>query len=159
MTNRSIEQTWLQQLIGEWTYEFSTADSSEHPGFTATGTESVRPVGEVWIVAENKGRGSDGSLSHSIMTVGFEPEKARFSGSFVGTMVPVLFLYDGGLSSDGKSLILETEGPAMTEGRTTDKYRDISRIIDENNRELIAQVLGDDGQWREFMSTRYKRST
>lgn len=158
MTNTNIQQTWLQQLIGEWTYEFSTAEDSDHPGASFTGTESVRPIGDTWMVAENKGRGFNGSASHSLMTLGYEPDKGRFTGSFAGTMVPVLFLYDGALTEDGTSLILDTEGPAMTEGRATDKYRDIIHILDENNRELIAQVLGDDGQWREFMSTRYRRA-
>jgi hypothetical protein len=158
MTNPTVEQAWLQGLIGDWTYEFSTADSSDHPGATANGTEKVRPVGDVWIVAENEGVGSDGSVSHSITTIGFEPDKGRFSGSVVGTMAPVLFIYDGALSDDGTSLVLETEGPAMTEGRVTDKYRDVFRVIDDANRETIAEVLGEDGQWREFMSTRYKRA-
>jgi hypothetical protein len=157
MEKQKVEPTWLRQLIGEWTYSFSAGESSGHPGETAEGTESIRAIGDTWIVAENKGNGSDGSTSHSVMTLGYEPSKARFTGAIAGTMAPVLFIFEGCLGEDSKSLLLETEGPAITEGRATDKYRDVIRLLDENTRELIAEVLDGKGQWREFMRTRYQR--
>lgn len=158
MTNEGLEQAWLHRLVGEWIYEFSTSVDSDHANATATGKETVRSIGETWVLLENTGAGPDGSTSHSVTVLGFEPEKKRFTGSFVGTMVPMLFVYDGHLSEDKTSLILDTEGPAMNEGRAMDKYRDVMQVIDENNRESISMVLGSDGQWREFMRSRYRRT-
>ena len=36
----------------------------------------------------------------------------------------------------------------MTEGRKTDRYRDVIQVIDEDHRESLSMVLGSDGQWR-----------
>jgi hypothetical protein len=150
--------SWLLKLIGNWTYEFRTADNSDHPGITAKGTETVRPVGDVWVLLESEGTFSDASRSHSVTALGFEPAIDRFTGSVVSTTVPTLFVYDGHLSDDGLSLILETEGPAMTEGREIDRYRDIIQFTDDNTRTTSAQVLVENNcEWREFMMTRYIR--
>ena len=157
MSVTTANEAWLQQLVGDWTYEFSTSDDSDHPGATASGTETVRAVGDVWVMLENRGIAADGSASHSITIVGFEPEKSRFAGSVAGTAVPVLFVYEGQVGEDGSSLVLETEGPAMTEGQEVDRYRDVIHILDENTRETSAQVLSDGGEWREFMRSRFRR--
>jgi hypothetical protein len=157
MSKAAVNEAWLQQLVGDWTYAFSTADDSDHPGATASGTEIVRAVGDVWVMIENRGAAGDGSTSHSVTTLGFEPAKSRFAGSVVGTAAPVLFVYEGQVSEDGRSLVLETEGPSMTEDREIDRYRDIIRIIDKNTRETSAQVLSGEGEWREFMSSRFQR--
>ena len=157
MSAVTANEAWLHQLVGDWTYEFSTDDDSDHPGTAASGTETVRAIGDVWVTFENKGTYREGSTSHSVMTVGFEPDKNRFAGSVASTAAPVLFLYEGQLGQDGRSLVLETEGPAMTEGREVDRYRDVIRIIDENTRETSAQVLLDGGEWREFMTWRFRR--
>ena len=150
-------QQWLWQLVGEWTYELRTADDSDHPGVLIEGTESVRAIGDTWIVSENKGKTSDGDDSHTITIIGYEPEKKRFTGAVAGTAVPTLFVYDGSLGEDGTALMLETEGPAMSEGNDIDRYRDIICIVGHGDRETIAQVLAVNGEWREFMRTKYHR--
>ena len=48
------EHRWLQQLVGEWTSEARMemgAEASE----TCRGSESVRSLGGLWIVAEGRG--------------------------------------------------------------------------------------------------------
>lgn len=148
---------WLQQLVGEWTYSFRTADDSEYPGATATGTETVRAVGEHFVVVENDGCADDGTLTRSVTLLGYEPDNGRFSGALAGTAVATLFVYDGRLSEDARSLLLETSGPAMTEGNATDRYRDLLQWVDENTRFTAAEVFLD-GAWKEFMRTTYRRT-
>lgn len=151
------KSSWLRRLIGTWTFELATADDSDHPGFTATGTEMVRAVGDVWVAIENQGAGGSGDASHSVTLLGYESEADRFTGAVAGTAVPKLFVYEGRLDDDGRSLMLETSGPAMTNGREVDRYRDVIHIEDENARTTSSQVLGEDGAWREFMSARFRR--
>ncbi len=152
----TAHRDWLKQMVGDWTFLFETKDDSEYPGFTMSGTETVKAVGDTWIVAEQKGKGSDGSDSHSVVAIGFEPDKSRFTGSHVGTAVPVLFVYEGDLDPAGK-LVLETEGPAMTEGRKTDRYRDVFTIIDGDTREQSLQVRDANGDWKAFAVSRFTR--
>lgn len=156
--NRAMSQAWLRRLVGAWTYEFSTAADAGEPVATATGTERVRAMGDAWVVAETEGRSADGDASHSVTTIGFDRAKGRFTGAVAGTMAPFLFVYDGALSEDGRSLILETEGPALAEGRATDRYRDVLTFEGDDARVSRALVLEADGAWREFMSTRYRRA-
>ncbi|MBR7620917.1 DUF1579 family protein [Phenylobacterium sp. 20VBR1] len=157
MQDSDIAQAWLKRLVGDWSYELVTTDTSDHPGATVTGNETIKAVGDAWVCIENSGRGSDGSASHSVTMLGFNPNTGRFSGAVAGTAAPVLFVYEGVLGIDLTSLILETEGPAMTEGRSMDRYRDVLSTQDGNSRKTSAQVLDSHGEWREFMVTRYTR--
>ena len=79
---------WLQQLLGEWTYTFRTADDSDHPGATASGAETVRSISEHFVAVENTGRSdNDDQSSHSITLIGYEPDAERFTGAVAGTAV------------------------------------------------------------------------
>jgi Protein of unknown function (DUF1579) len=158
MTTQAQNEAWLKQLVGTWTYHFTTTSDSEYPDFTITGTETVWPVGDFFVAMESKGVGADGSPSHSLVSLGYDPKKKRFSGAHAGTAIPVLFTYDGALAESSAALYLETEGPAMTEGNTVDRYRDIFRILDSNTREQVLQVLDVTGAWKEFARTRYTRA-
>lgn len=156
MFDQKLTTEWLNGLVGEWSLDFATADSSEHPGFRATGTESVRQIG-VGIVMESLSTGSDGSSSRSITLICSDAEKGRITGAVMSTAVDTLFNSFGEIAQDGRSLALETEGPAMTPGRATDRYRDVFVIEDERSRYTVAEVLRDDGSWHEFMRTVYRR--
>lgn len=49
------EHEWLQKLVGDWTYE---SEMPMEPGAAPTkftGTETVRSIGGIWILAEGKG--------------------------------------------------------------------------------------------------------
>lgn len=156
MNETNSGTAWLQRLVGEWTYSFRTADDSEYPGATATGMEIVRAVSDQFVVIENDGSAGDGTVTRSVTLLGYEPDNNRFTGAVAGTAAAMLFVYDGKLSEDGRSLLLETSGPAMTEGNTTDRYRDVLQVIDGNIRSTAAEVF-QDGGWKEFMRTTYRR--
>ena len=58
----------------------------------------------------------DGKPSTMIVTLGFDPEKKRFMGTFIGSMMTHLWIYDGELDTAGKVLTLNAEGPSMLGG-------------------------------------------
>jgi Protein of unknown function (DUF1579) len=157
MSNNTTSLRFLQQLVGTWSFEWRTTDDSDHPGATARGTETVRAIGDHFVVLDNHGTLNDGSASQSATLIGYEPEEDRLTGAVATTAVPVLFVYRGELSTDGRILCLETEGPAMTEGRKTDRYRDVLELVNADRRVTSAQVLLQDGQWKEFMRTELVR--
>jgi hypothetical protein len=157
MTIITQNETWVRQLIGSWDYRFATTQDSEYPGFTIIGRETVWPVGDVFVAMESQGNGSDGSQSHSLISLGFDPDKRRFFGAHVGSAVPTVFVYDGELTENGMALHLQTQGPAMTEGNTVDVYRDTLRILDAHTREQVLEVRDELGAWKEFARTRFTR--
>jgi hypothetical protein len=101
---------------------------------------------------------SEGSVSHSVTTLGYSEESRRFMGSVAGTAVPALFVYDGSLDETGTAILLETTGPAMTPGNITDRYRDVIQVHSPDARDTIMQLLDKTGQWVEFMRTRHRRA-
>ncbi len=151
------EHEWLRQLVGEWTFEH---DSPAAPGEMPqkyTGTESVRMVGDVWVVSELRGQVPDGGVSTSLMTLGYDPQKQRFVGTFVASMMTNLWAYEGVLDAAGKVLTLDTLGPTFTGNGQMAKYQDIFELKSDGHRVLRSQMLGDDGKWHEFMTAHYRR--
>jgi hypothetical protein len=149
------EHQWLQALVGEWTYESDCDMGPDKPRERVTGSEVVRAFGDLWTVAEGEGGGPEGGWK-SIMTLGYDPAKKKFVGTFVATIMPNLWVYEGSLDAAGKVLTLDAEGPNFTDGRIV-KYHDIITITDDGRRTLSSEVLGDDGKWTTFMTAYYQR--
>jgi hypothetical protein len=56
------EHQWLQKLVGEWTYETEAVMEADQPTGQATGTETVRSLGELWVLALLRQAASAGTL-------------------------------------------------------------------------------------------------
>jgi hypothetical protein len=92
------------------------------------------------------------------MTVGFDPEKGRYVGTFIGSMMANLWLYEGLLDSAKNRLPLETEGPAFGRDGTC-KYRDTIEIVDQNRWLFTSEYQDKSGQWIRFMSGEQVRNS
>jgi len=153
------EHEWLQQLVGEWEAEMTCSMGPDQPASTSKGTEAVRSLGGLWTLGEGQGQSPEGQQVTSVMTLGFDPAKGRFVGSFVASMMTMMWTYDGALSADGKSLVLDTEGPSMAGDGSMAKYQDVITFLSPDHRTLTSRALGPDGQWAEFMAAHYHRKS
>ena len=152
------EHHWLQQLVGEWNYEHEAAMAPDKPKEKFTGTESVRSLGGLWTIGEGTGPMPDGGTANTLMTLGYDPQKKRFVGTFVGSMMTQMWVYEGSLDAAGKILTLDTEGPNFAPGATgMTKYKDIIEFVGDDYRTLTSRMLGPDGEWHEFMTAHYRR--
>ena len=156
-TESQKEHHWLQKLVGEWIYETEAKMGPDQPPEKATGSESVRSLGEFWILAEGKGQMPGGGAATTMMTLGYDPQKQRYVGTWVGSMMTYLWLYDGELDASEKVLTLNAEGPSMTGEDKMAKYRDIIEFKSDDHRTLTSHVLNDEGQWHGFMTAHYRR--
>jgi len=153
------EHQWLQQLVGEWRYEATMAP--DKPEEACTGTESVRTLGGLWILAEGQGEMPGGGAATTLVTLGYDPQRKRYVGTWVGSMMTHLWRYDGDLDATGKILTLNTEGPDMSPGAAPGKqakYKDVIEIRSDDHRILTSHRLGDDGKWQLFMTAHYRRT-
>lgn len=150
------EHEWLRQLEGEWTYEHEAAAAPGETPKKLTGTETVRMLGDVWAICEGSGEMPEGGTSRSIMTLGYDPQKGRFVGSFIASVMTFFWLYDGELDPSGRMLRLQADGPSFTTPGETVKYMDVIEIVSPDERLLRAQAL-QDGTWTEFMRATYRR--
>jgi Protein of unknown function (DUF1579) len=151
------EHRWLHKLVGEWTSESEATMEPGKPPERCTGTESVRSLGGLWILAEGQGEMPGGGAATMVMTLGYDPQKTRYVGTWIGSMMTHLWVYDGALDAAERVLTLEAEGPSMAGDGKMAKYRDVIELKSDDHRVLTSHVLGDDGQWHGFMTAHYRR--
>lgn len=153
MAEPQAEHRWLERLVGEWTSE---AECMMEPPETFRGTEIVRSLGGLWVLAEGHGDLPGGGAMTTVLTLGYDPAKQRYVGSFIGSMMTHMWLYQGRV--DGNILALETEGPDFTtDGKTMARYVDSIEWIDDDNRVMRSRMQGRDGTWHDVMIARYRR--
>jgi hypothetical protein len=140
------EHLWLRRFLGEWTSE----------GEGAMGSETGRALGDVWIVVEGSGE-APGGVESSQLTLGYDPARKRFVGTWVGAMIPYQWVYDGELDAAGKVLTLNCEGPAFDGSGKLMPYRDVREFLGDDHRQLKAYTQNEDGSWNHFMTTEYQR--
>lgn len=150
------EHAWLQKLVGDWSSRVEFPPDQEVPG-EHTGVETVRGIGDLWIVAEGRSQMPDGTPAKTMMTLGYDPRKERFVGTWLGSMMDQLWVYEGKLDESGKVLTLDTEGPDPT-GKIV-KIKEVIEIKDDNERIMTSRVPNDDGSWKLLMTATYKRQS
>ena len=150
------EHRWLQKLVGEWTYEVeATMESGEVT--RSTGTESVRSIGGLWFLAEGQGEMPGGTPATTLMTLGYDSQKGRYVGSWIGSMMTHMWAYDGELDPETCVLTLNAEGPSMTGDGTTAQYQDLIEFKSDDYRTLSSRMQDADGKWHPFMTAHYRR--
>ena len=152
------EHQWLQKLVGEWTFEHECPMGPDQPPAKSTGTDSVRTLGGLWVVCDGRGEMPGGGVSTSVMTLGYDPDRKHFVGTFIASMMTYLWIYEEGvLDASGKVLTLNAKGPSFTEPGKMIQYQDIIEFVSDDHRTLSSQTVGEDGKWHRFMTAHYRR--
>lgn len=150
------EHEWLQKLVGCWTFEAEAiGDAGEQP-FKSSGTKTVRSLGGLWVLCEGTSEMPDGTAAATLMTLGYDPQKERYLGTWVGSMMTHMWIYEGNLDTSGKVLPLDTQGPDIKTPGATRKYQDVIEITGDGRRLLTSRMLTDDGTWQDFMRAEYR---
>jgi Protein of unknown function (DUF1579) len=152
------EHRWLEKLVGKWTSEAEATMEPGKPPEKFTGTETVRSLGGLWFLAEGRGEMPGGEKGTTVMTLGYDPQKKRYVGTFVASMMTHMWLYEGKVDEAGRTLTLDTEGPSMAGDGTMSKYQDSMKFESDDHRVLTSQMLGPDGKWQKIMSIHYRRA-
>ncbi|MBL0922032.1 MAG: DUF1579 domain-containing protein [Phycisphaerales bacterium] len=151
------EHQWLQQMCGEWTSEATCSGGPGQPDMVMKGTESVRPLGLLWIICKGKGEMPGGGEANMRLTLGYDPAKKMFVGSWIGSMMTHMWTYEGQLDVSGKVLTLDTTGPNMMEPGKTERYRETIEMKSADHRTFSSSMMGPDGKWATFMTAQYRR--
>jgi hypothetical protein len=154
-TDPAPQHLWLKRFVGSWTFEVECVMGPDQPPMKSKGRETVRMLGDLWLIAEGEGEMPGAGMMKSIMTIGYDPAKKKFVGSWVGSPSANLFVYEGDLKNN--VLPLNTVGPSFTDPTKLATYQDIVELIDDNNRMLSSQTRNDDGSWTRFMTAHYRR--
>jgi Protein of unknown function (DUF1579) len=152
------QHRWLERLVGDWTFETDAPAQEGQPSSKSIGTESVRSIGGLWIQAEGHGEmPGGGGPATTVMTLGYDTQKKRFVGSWIGSMMTYMWVYDGELDAGERVLTLSSEGPSMSGDGTMSSYQDLIEFKGNDHRTLTGRVRTPDGAWQQFMTVDYRR--
>jgi len=147
------EHEWLRQLEGVWETDAEAILEPGKPPVKCKGTETVRSLGGFWMVGEMKNE-MMGVTMTGVMTIGYDPQKKKYVGTWVCSMCDLMFKYEG--TVEGKVLTLETERPNPLTGKIV-KMRDSNELKDKDHKVMTSTILGEDGKWTPFMTLHARR--
>lgn len=151
------EHQWLLKLVGDWEFASECSMGPDQPPMKSTGKQTTRALGSLWTLGEMEGGTPDGGSMDSLFTLGFDPAKGRFVGTFVSSCMTHQWPYDGQLDADHKILTLDSEGPSFAGDGSMAKYQDIIEVVDNDRYTLSSRYQNADGTWTPFMVARYQR--
>ena len=152
------EHQWLQQLVGSWESETEAFMEPGKPPIKGTGTETARMLGGFWLVSDISGEmpGMPAKMS-AVFTLGYDPEKKKYVGTWVDSMTSYLWKYEGSVNAAGTTLTLESEGPCPTKPGQLSKFKDVLELKSKDHKVFTSSMLGDDGKWMTIMTVNSKR--
>jgi hypothetical protein len=156
MPKPAKEHDLLNQFAGEWDVVTECTPEPGKDPVKCEGKESAKMLGGFFLVSEGEAD-MMGMPVKSVLTIGYDPAKKKYIGTFLCSMDSTLWNYVGSLDESGKKLTLETEGPIpFTPGKTA-KFRETLELKDKDHKEFTSLMQGDDGKWTEVAKMKYTR--
>jgi hypothetical protein len=151
------EHAWLNKMVGEWKTE---TEMMMPDGSTAraSGTESIKNLGGLWAYAEGHGEMPGGGPFTYYAGLGYDVSFKEYRGFRIMSASSHLWKYKGTLSSDGKVMTLDCEGPNMFKDGETALYKDVFELVDGNHMTLTSSGQDENGNWMQFMKASYTRA-
>ncbi len=151
------EHEWLQQFVGEWTTHSKAEATPGQPAFECEGTIKSRTIGGLWVINEmsvNLGGATMGGLQ----TIGYDPEKKKYVGTWVDSMSHFIWRYEGSVDDTGKILTLSAERPNFVVPGKLSNYQDVYEFKSADEFFMASKVQGENGEWATFMTGTAKRT-
>ncbi len=148
---------WLDQLVGEWRTESEWSMGDDQPAMKTTGKQITRSLGGFWTLGEMETIETEGEPMKSLITLGFDPLRGKFVGTFIASCMSFHWLYEGTLDDQRRILTLETSGPSFANDGSMSKYQDVIEWVDENTYLFWSRYQLGDGSWKRFMNGKHTR--
>ena len=148
---------FLQQLVGEWSAVVHAVQDPAQDPYRFEGKETTRMLGRQWLVSEFHSE-VEGITINSILTIGYDPTIEKFVATYVNSMQPQLWTYEGTLNDEGTTLTLKTEGPFMGDPEQKAEFRVVIERKGADQWTMGSQIfVPDEDKWVEFLSFEYER--
>lgn len=148
------EHEWLKIFEGNWTTDGECAGEPGKPPLKMKGSASGKSLGGFWAVLENRGE-AFGTPFVGLLTLGYDPEKKKYVGTWIDSMTSVHWRYEGSVDASGKVLTLDTQGPNHKTGKL-EKFQEKVEIKDKDTW-IFTSSMNEDGKWTQFMKMTYSR--
>lgn len=140
------EHQWLNQFVGQWESEVEITMAPGQPPLKTKGAENCRSIGGFWLISEGKSE-MGGALFEHLMTLGFDPAKQKYTGTWVDSMSSYQWKYEGTVDATGKVLTLDTEGPCPMKPGQLVKFKEVTEFKSPDHRTFTSSMQNDDGTW------------
>ncbi len=92
-TETTNEHRWLQKLVGKWMAEGEGGDGAGHPA-EVEDSEQVGARGRrLWVQGRSEGEMPGCGHAVTVMTLGYDPTRKHFVGTFIGSMMTHMWVY------------------------------------------------------------------
>jgi len=150
------EHELLQHMAGDWEIETKGQMGPDAPPMACKGAMNANSLGGVWVLANWK-MDTPGMPMQAVQTIGYDPEKKQYVGTWVDSMTSHMWRYEGQFDPDKKLLSLEADGPNMMTPGKTSKYRDAYEFKSPDEIIMTSSMQGDDGKWITFSTGTMRR--
>lgn len=151
MPEPTKQHAWLDGFAGNWATKSEARMGPDQPSIECSGTLTSRKLGGFWVLNEMKGD-MGGAPMTGVQTIGYDEEKKKYVGTWVDSMTPFMWQYEGELDSSGKTLTLEADGPNFMTGGKLTKFQDIYEFKSADEIIMTSKMLGEDNKWFTFMT-------
>lgn len=157
MPDTTLEHQWLLQLVGDWDLESEYVMGPDQSPSVSTGTQRTRALGSLWTLGEMETPGPDGRPMQSLITLGYDPARGKFVGSFIASCMTFHWLYEGTLDANRRVLTLDAQGPSFSGDGSMANYQDIIEVVDADKHLFSSRLQNPDGSWTNFMHGTHTR--
>lgn len=146
---------FLKKFTGEWEAVSKGQTAPDQPENVVKGKVTSKMLGGFWVVNEIETYAGEVTVK-GLQTIGYDPEKKKYIGTWVDSMTNFLWKYEGTLDESGKKIMLDAMGPNfMGEGEMT-PYRDSYEFKSPDHIHMTSAAKVD-GKWVTFMTSEMKR--
>lgn len=150
------EHELLKRFVGEWeiTGECTTTPGSDPT--ENTGRTSSRLLGGRWVINEMV-FDADGTEIRGVQTLGYDPAKQKYIGTWTDSMMNHLWVYEGVYDEEKRTLVLDTMGPNMMGDGELVPFQDTFEFVSEDKITMRSKAKDDAGEWVVFMTSEMSR--
>ena len=154
MPKPTAEHEWLQKFVGEWESEVEMVMEPGQPPMKSKGANRDRMLGGFWLISEG---GNDAMGYKFQLTLGYDPQKKKYIGTWADSMTSFLWQYEGTVNPAGNILTLNTEGPTPMAPDQRTKFREVTEFKNKDLRVFTSSMQGPDGKWNTFLTVTARR--
>ncbi len=149
------EHALLASLSGHWDAK-TTVRFPGAPEMVTKGTETVSMLGGFWQISDFEGE-MMGQKFSGRGTLGYDPNKKKYVGTWCDTMSPALTYFEGTMDAAKKTLTTHSSMADFMDPTKTVKMRMVTEIKSENARVFRMFEDRGDGHEVEGMTIEYTR--
>lgn len=146
------EHEFLKKFVGQWEVKSKGSAGEGQDAVVMTGTMDSKMFGRFWLVNNCSYDMNGTPMMKAVQTLGYDPEKKKYIGTWIDTMMNKMWIYEGTVNDAGTKIVLEADGPHMTEPGKTMKFRDAFEFKSDDEIIATSMFQGDDGEWTMMMT-------